>query len=788
LWIVTRGAVPAGGTVTTPAGALLWGVARVLSLENRNLRVHCLDLDPDDPAPAATLCEELALDSAESQIAWRGPKRFVARLTPHHPATGPVGLALTAKGSLDGLTLQPLRRRPPRTGEIEVRVQAAGLNFRDVLTALGVYPGGDAPPGLECAGEVAAIGPDVSGFSEGDRVLAMAPGAFAHFTMVPAVRALHYAGLEPEEAATVPSAFLTAVYALEMLADLRPGERVLIHAASGAVGHAAVQIALRRGAEVFATAGIAKQATLRASGVHHIFDSRSLSFAREILDVTAGQGVHVVLNSLTGEGSVLASFSVLARHGRFIELGARGAWSKERAAAHRPDVEYVQVDAGRWLDENPAAARDLLRRVLDDIAAGTLRPIPHTRFPLENAREAFRTMQRAQHTGKILICPDPLHSIVRPDATYLITGGLGGLGLRLAAWLSSKGARHFALVQRSAAARSGALDDLRRAGAAVRIFPCDVADARALADALDQVRGSMPPLAGVFHLAGSLDDAPAHLMTRQQFENVLGAKAFGAWHLHSLTLADRLDWFVLFSAAAGVLGNPGQANHASANTYLDALAHFRRSIGLPAFSLDLGAVAEIGAAARLGFAAAKQLDAAGVGSIPPDGVFAALDGLLAGCAPQVLLCPIDWARFRAGSPEPLYEDLVAQLRRGTSPIAAAQPGAPRLASKSDLAGIVSRELASVLHLDPREIDPKQPFFDLGLDSLTTLELRTRLQSVLGVDVSSTFPFEFPTLSDLYGFLAARLFQEPVPAERPSAEDIARLLEEELRGVREESHP
>jgi NADPH:quinone reductase-like Zn-dependent oxidoreductase len=402
-----------------------------------------------------------------------------------------VELALAARGTLENLQLRPAARRAPGAGEVELQVLAAGLNFRDVLNALGMYPGDPGPLGNECVGIVTQVGAGVN-LAVGQQLAGMVVGAFRTYVTADArLLAPVAAGLTTQEAATVPIAFMTAVHALDDLAKLAPGQRVLIHAGAGGVGLAAIQVAQRIGAEVFATADSPeKREYLRSIGVPHVLDSRSLSFATEIAKLTGGAGVHVVLNSLAGE-FISASMGTLASGGVFIELGKTGIMTAEQAAATRPDISYYAVYLG---DLAPAALGDLLARINADLAARRYRPLPFTTFDLGRAQAAFRYMAQARHIGKVVLTQVRQPGVVRPDATYLVTGGMSGVGLKVVEWLAARGAKHIVAVGRrapSAAART-IFDGLAEGGARVVALQADVGRApgrRSCAGALDHRGG-----------------------------------------------------------------------------------------------------------------------------------------------------------------------------------------------------------------------------------------------------------------------------------------------------------
>ena len=758
LFLVTRGGQAVRpGEETSPTQGALWGLGRVIAAEHPGLRCVRVDLDPYADPDLAGLLATLDGTDGEDQIAFRSGARHVARLTRRAPAHGqePCTLVPPKGGVLDDLALRPAARRPPGPGEVEIRVRAAGLNFRDVLNALGMYPGPAGPLGSECAGTIVAVGERVQGLEVGDEVIALGSGCFSTFVTTSAVTVVRRpAALDAETAAGVPLVFLTAEYGLNRLARLARGERILIHSACGGVGLAAVQLAQKAGAEIFATAGNPeKRAFLEALGVPHVLDSRSLGFADEVMVRTGGEGVDVVLNALAGE-FIPRSMGVLRGGGRFLEIGKRDIWDADRAARERPEIRYLAYDLADVVRDEPALFRSMLDELAAAFATGALKPLPHRPFPLAAADEAFRFMAQARQIGKIVLTlPDAEAAgcAIRPDATYLVTGGLGGLGLEIARGLVAEGARSLVLLGRRppSAAAVRVVEGLQGAGAKVAVLQVDVADRESLRQALAETAVTMPPLRGVVHAAGVLDDGMLAQQTWPRFARVLAPKVAGAWNLHALTREADLDFFVLFSSIAAVLGAPGQSNYATANAFMDGLAHLRRSRGLPALSINWGAWSEVGMAAALETRFDRRRSRAGLGVITPrDGVevFAALRG---GPGAQLAVFPVDWPVFAqrfSGEPPRVFQTLLTERRAGS--VHARDAGEPsgrsavvvdptpldeRLRTAADqprgeiVVGFVRERVGVVLGLAPTELDAATALVELGLDSLMAVELKNRLE-------------------------------------------------------------
>ncbi len=797
MWFVTHGGQVIGRERSGAlAGASLWGLASVVDLERGDLNPRLVDLDPESGFSANLLADELLHPDRETRIAWRDGSRRVARLERVDARLAlPQGvgwrLAPDPDGSLERLRVARLPTVPLEAGEVRVTVEAIGVNFLDVMVGMALL-GAVGTLGGEIAGRVVETGSEVTGVSRGDRVMGVAVGAFGPEVVTRADLVVPAPpGLSAAQMATVPVAFATAALAFEF-AGLDPGARILVHAGTGGVGQAAIRLAHAAGYEVYATASAPKREHLRALGVAGAFDSRDTRFGAEVLEATGGRGVALVLNSLTGEGFVEASLSCLADGGRFVELGKRGIWSAEEMAAARPDVRYRILALDRLAREEPERLGSVLRAVVERLRTGELRPLPHTRWPLAEAGAALDHMRAARHLGKIVLAPSALATgRLRGDGSYLVTGGLGGIGLEVAGWLAEAGAGTIVLNGRrepGARARE-AVEALRERGADVRVEIADVTDGDALAAMLARIDADLPPLAGVIHSVGVLSDGALPNLDWPRFEEVLGPKVLGAWRLHRATLDRDLDLFVLFSSAAGVLGNAGQANHAAANAFLDQLARHRRALGLPGQAIAWGAWSEVGEAEEQ----RKRIEAGPAafrkGWITPERGIGALDRLVRQDIGTSVVLDMDWSALPG---QPLLDDLRAEVD-ATGDAPAAPPAAPpdRFAGRLDealptergrlLTGLVQEEVRSMLQLKAppaRDI----AFSDLGMDSLMAASLRQRLNAALPRQVvSTTAVFEFPDLGRLVDHLLTELFPggeqaAPSPAAAPPPRKAAAVPE------------
>ncbi|HXS75294.1 MAG TPA: type I polyketide synthase [Terracidiphilus sp.] len=785
LWLVTRGVqgIDSANAPISIAASPLWGLGRSISQEHPELRCTNVDIGNGGvSAEAGSLFEELVKPDDEMQIVLRGNKRFCARLgrlaevttvklVKRNPITRRFDeakdesfrLEITEPGTFENLELRATPRVAPAAGEVQIEIYAAGLNFVDVLKTLGMAPvfaDGPMLPGGECAGRITAIGKDVVGHQVGDEVIAIAPACFGKYTTTAAALVLRKpADLTFEEAATIPVAFATAYYALHRLGRLRAGERVLIHAASGGVGLAAVQLAQLAGAEIYATAGSEeKREFLRSLKIRHVMDSRTTAFAEEVLELTKGEGVDLILNSLSGE-AIPKGISILRPHGRFLEIGKHDIHQNSHLelAPFKNNLSFFAIDIEQMSRERPELVGSVMCEVLDHFERQELRPLPHRMFPIGEAESGFRLMGQAKQIGKIVISlRDPGVSLVdasgvssrfKADCTYLIAGGLGGLGLAVAQWMVRLGARHLVLLGRQdpAPPAQKIIVELQNTGAQVEVIQTDITQTQQVAAVVARIRESMPPLKGVVHAAGVLDDGILLQMSHESLWSVMAPKIYGAWNLHTCTLGNQLDFFLLFSSAASIFGPAGQGNYAAGNAFLDALAHHRRALRLPCLSINWGPWDEIGLAAAKG--RGSYLERQGFGFISPQRGLDALDlALELDTVAQAVIAPINWRQFISnGQFTPFIGQLVdeeatanRQRARSVGPELGILTTAALLSVDPDerpimLQNYLREQVARVLGISASRLDAGRPLNKMGLDSVMAVELKYRLER-LGVGI------------------------------------------------------
>ncbi|HXO82732.1 MAG TPA: type I polyketide synthase, partial [Mycobacterium sp.] len=799
LLMSTRGAVGLPGEdVTDLAGAAVWGLVRAAQTEHPG-RIALVDSDA--PLNDTTIAQVLGV--GEPQALVRGETVYTGRvhgsravdalLVP--PADEAWRLGMSSKGTFENLVLEPIpdADAPLQPGQVRVAVRTMPANFRDVMIALGLYPDEDAVMGVEASGVVSETAPDVSRFAVGDRVTGLFPEGTGSMSITDARLLMEIpAGWSYTEAATAPVVFTTAYYALTALADVKPGQRILVHAGAGGVGMAAVQLARHFGLEVFATASRGKWDTLRAMGFDddHIGDSRTLEFEDKFRAVTAGRGVDVVLDSLAGE-FVDASLRLVAAGGVFLEMGKTDIRDPGEIAARYSGVRYRAFDLFEAGPEHIERMLTELCAMFDDT---TLRPLPVTAFDVRRAPAALRYLSQARHTGKVVL--------TMPDAwasgTVVITGGTGMAGSALARHVvANHGVRNVVLIGRRGPDAPGAAEltaELSASGAEVSVVACDAADRAALAKVLADIP-VQHPLSAVIHTAGVLDDAVVTSLTPERVDAVLRAKVDTAWNLHELTKDSNLSAFVLFSSMAGLVGSSGQANYAAANSFLDGLAVHRRSHGLPAISLGWGlwdqASSMTGGLEAVDFA---RFARDGITAMSSTQALQLLDTAMVIDEPFLVPAHIDTvalrAKFDGGTLPPMFVDLInATARRQVDDsLAAAKSksallqrleGLPDDEQREILLDLVRSHIATVLGNTTAEaIDPDKAFQELGFDSLTAVEMRNRLKSATGLPLSPTLIFDYPNSAALAGYFHQELVGASAgvaPKAAPGEEEIQRVV-------------
>jgi NADPH:quinone reductase-like Zn-dependent oxidoreductase/SAM-dependent methyltransferase/acyl carrier protein len=797
LTLVTCGATPASESseeIRHPWQAPLLGFARTLMNERPDFGCRVIDLDPDATVMEAgtALVDEVLHPDLETEVARRRDSRFAPRLIrgvpPRRQKAGEIGfrLVFSREQGAASAALQTMAIPRPSDDEVTVRVRAAGLNFRDVIQRIGLLPeeafeGGfaGATLGMEFTGEVIEVGRKVEQFHPGDAVFGIGRNSFSSHVVAPAFSLYKLpATMSFEDAATLPVALITVQYSLHHIARLRKGERILIHGAAGGVGLAAIQYAQSVGAEIFASAGTPeKRNFLGRLGVQHVVDSRTLEFADDIMKITNGEGIDVVLNSVAGE-AIRKGLSILRPHGRFIELGKRDFYANSKIGLQPflNNIHFFGVDLDRLLADRPDLARELFAELMQRVAEGTFTPLPHRVFPVGRAEEAFRCMQHSRHIGKIVLRMDAAdrppvivvnsdQSIVSPDATYLVAGGRGGFGLATTEWLARKGARNIAVVGRSdvtAPETAAVLDQLRSSGVDVCEFSVDIGDGKQVAAMFEKMRRTMPPLRGIIHCAAVMQDFALSNMTLKSFREVLHPKIGGAWNLHCQSLGEKLDFFVMYSSGVTLFGNEGQANYTAANLFLEALASYRHGLGLPAITVGWGTLSDVGLLTRHSTRTEKvkeRLDRLGVKSFSSVQALEYLERAIEAGTANLAIAEMSWSRLAALpgiAKNPKYalvrefadEEPGEGVGVGLEELRTHLAKLSREDAVSFVQSMLTKQIAGIVGVAPSKIAVDHPLTALGMDSLMIVELQIGLDKYFGIVIPTLELVDMVTVAKL----------------------------------------
>ncbi|WP_438287153.1 sulfolipid-1 biosynthesis phthioceranic/hydroxyphthioceranic acid synthase [Mycolicibacterium porcinum] len=772
LYVVTRNAqTVVAGDVANLDQAELRGLIRVIGTEHPHL--SATQIDVDEATDIDQVARQLLSGSEEDETAWRNGRWYTARLclaplrpeerqtTVAHLERDRMRLQIRTPGDLESMELVACEHVPPGPGQIEVAVTASSINFADVLVAFGRYPAFDGrlpQLGIDFAGIVTAIGPDVTDHRVGDHVGGLcADGCWGTFVTCDARLAVTLpVGLTDAQAAALTIATSTAYYGLNDMARIKAEDKVLIHSATGGVGQAAMAIARAAGAEIFATAGSEqRRQLLRDMGVEHVYDSRTLDFADQIRQDTQGYGVDIVLNSVTGAAQ-RAGLELLAFGGRFVEIGKRDIYGDTRLGLFpfRRNLSFYAVDLALMSVSHPDRLRELLATVYLLTAEGDL-PLPEfTQYPLADAANAIRMISGAQHTGKLvldiphtgssrLVVPPSQVRVFRPDGAYIITGGLGGLGLFMAEKMAANGCGRIVLSSRSQPTDQALeiLGRIRATGVDVLVECGDIAESGTAERLVAVATADGYPVRGVLHAAGVIEDAALTNITDELIERDWAPKVYGAWNLHTATAGQPLDWFCSFSSAAALVGSPGQGAYAAANSWLDAFSLWRRSQGLPGTAIAWGAWGQIGRGTALA-------EGAGIAIAPDEGAYA-FEALLRHDRAYTGYAPITgtpWLSvFAERSPFAEAFRSTGQSATGTSKLRAELDELPPDEWAAKLRHVISDQVGVILR---RSVDPDRPLSEYGMDSLGALELRTRIENETGIRISATGITTVHGLADL----------------------------------------
>ncbi|MCP4121637.1 MAG: SDR family NAD(P)-dependent oxidoreductase [Bacteroidetes bacterium] len=789
VWLITNGSRGFENPDIHLAQAPVWGMVNVLLNEHPELGLSRLDLSASPVNSEWDMAWKLLSGSTdENECVIRNEKLFAARLehftaTDHQeqktsePADGrPYAVLQPEPGLVENLTIQQINRAEPAPDEVEIQVMALGINFMNLMSVLGIYPGkenGFGTLGIECAGIVTKTGKNVSHLAVGDEVMGMCYHSMtSHAIVHGSLMRKKPQSMSFVEAATIPVVFLTSYYALVQLGRIKEGERVLIHSATGGLGLSAIQIAQSVGAEIYATAGTEeKRALLRSLGIEHVYHSRTLDFADQIMEDTNGEGIDLVLNSLTGE-AMLRSLQLLRSFGRFLEVGKKDVYDNSRVGLEvfSRGLSYTMIDLEKMVHEAPDVLGELMEEVLAQFNKGVYKPLQHKVFGVDSVKEAFTFMSRAQHLGKIIIELEGRNPQIHlnssskttfdPSATYLLTGGYGGIGLTFTEWMVSRGARNLILVGRSGPKPEAVaiIERLKGKGAEIRIEKADVADLASMAPIIEAIPNNNP-LKGIMHLAGFLDDAAIRNMTLDQYHSVLKPKINGAWHLHNLTKDQDLDFFLLFASSSLLFGSPGQSAYVAANAFLDQLSEYRKQSGLPSQSIEWGTVANVGLAV-VDANQAERLEEEGVGTLQPSECLELYESVADSNKAVIGAFKFNldkWQHtYRSAGSNPYYELL--RVDQGSSSSDGTTSFKDELATlsgddASEAVESMLKELISGVVKKPADtINSKLAFKSLGIDSLMSIQLKNKLEGTFEVPISVTSFWTYATIREYVSYL------------------------------------
>ncbi|MCJ1251296.1 hypothetical protein MMC30_008528 [Trapelia coarctata] len=782
----------------SPEYSRIKGILRTLRLEDASKKFLQVDTIPDDPvqgaAVVAQLARSLVRDRAptafrEQEFVWRNGMIHVPRLRrlreteetfaieagvsirkeqniwESHGPESAIRMSIDTPGSIDSIYFErhSLTRTSLGDDEIIVKVDAVGVNFRDLLLLLGTIPW--SLPGVEGAGTVVQAGSNVSHVQTGDRVLYMVQeGGFSTYVRMSGLRACKLPqSISAADAASLPTAYSTALMCLDRVARVRRGESVLIHAASGAVGQACIRLAQNIGAVVFATAGsVEKREFLHktfAIPEDRIYSSRTPEFRQGILNKTDGKGVDVVVNSLSGQ-LLQETWSLIAEFGRFIEIGKKDVLDNSHLGMRNfyRNVTFTCVDLDQYFVKRPEFLKECLIEIVDMLERKVIGPIqPVTKLPVSEVVSGFRKLQSGNNIGKIVTIlgpgekvmaesPSPLQQqgkLLHTNATYVITGGTGGIGRSLVAWMLDNGAANVILLGRSGASNPDVAKIIQQnnqpaSGIHVRAIACDVASRAGLGAALDAIK-DLPPVRGVIHGSLYLRDSMFMNATFEDWQKIKGPKIDAAWHLHELL--PKLDFFVALASGTGVVGNIGQSIYSGTSTFLDAFVQYRTRQRLPSVSISLPIVDDVGYVieregmrAQLGNNIGIKLSIAQVHAIIKGAIIGASSGLNYDSR-TVAFVREDSAVSEGWEDRSHYLSAVRRKKASEIDGAGQHGGSDAPAGEEGVLEALSSKVSSITMIDREDVTPGRSLLEYGLDSLVAVELRNWIKRECGVELA-----------------------------------------------------
>lgn len=750
--------------------ATLWGVGRTIENEFSNIHCRMIDIDSSEPNSAVHLHEVIHSDIKVREIVLRKAQVYTSSISPvHGPDTEyersfANQLICTQPGDLDSLSYSPITVPVPKENQAVIQVTATSLNFRDVMIALGALPDNmftqgfmQKSLGIECTGRVVSAGPKVKKFKAGDHVIALAKDCFAsHVAADENFVALIPDSLRDEAVVGMPTAYITALICLDRITGIRSGDSILIHCASGGVGLALVHLAQARNLQIFATAGAKeKRKFLNLLGVQYTSDSRSQSYAKDILNWTNKKGVDVVVNTVSGEIAA-ANSAVLKPGGLLIELGK----NEDRDSVHtfikekNPKAKIEIVDIDQLWKENPKAVSDYFRRLNQLIADESVPVLPYQIFSSANVTAAFRHLASARHIGKVVVsmqqsgAPEVETEIrIDSEGSYIVAGGSRGFGFATVKWLCEQGARFVIVISRSPSLSDQFekfAGEMHRLGIQIRHVAADIAHLQELQKNSESAVKEFPVIRGVIHCASDIDDHMIATLTEQSDRRTSAAKILGAWNLYQMTAQRKLDFFLLYSSVASLLGPSGQASYSAANSFLDSFSDFLRDQNVPAFSVNWGAVSDYGFVAENPKKSIETINSFGVVPLPAKSMLASLSAALASNSKRSRII-ISGMR---GAGKIWNSEKTAELPTPAED-QQAHPNPPSPKEKSfDLQSTVTACIARVFSMQEDEIDSSEPLIHYGMDSLLAVELSHLLKTHCSLQVAAVDLLEPISIDDI----------------------------------------
>ncbi|OWU70003.1 hypothetical protein ATO3_21255 [Marinibacterium profundimaris] len=781
------------GLTQAPLSTLLRTVA------NEVAEIDMMQIDVDNAQLEAmdTLLDAILAPSAETEVVLRKDGAFVPRLNrvwdheleqqdlyiPKDNTDRNFFVTMNNPGVIDNLELIECGFDALDPDEVRVQVKAVGLNFRDVMAVTGLLPKeAEGEPawtnlGLEFGGVITELGSNVTEFKVGDRVMGMGKRCLQRFLKTTKLALSHIPEhISFEEASTIPSAFATAHYALNRTGRMAKGERVFIHVATGGVGTAAVQMAKNVGAEIFATAGNdEKRALLKEWGVHHIMNSRDLKWADQVMEITDGKGVDVLLNSLPG-AYIEKGLEVMSPYGRYLEIGKRDVYADSSIGmkALRKNISVSVLDLAAMGVERPDLLGSMFQELTEAFVKRELEPLPLVSFPVSQVADSIRFMSQAKHVGKVVVTFDEDEFVVKadrerevkmdPQGSYLITGGNGGFGLSIAQWMSANGAGKLVLASRSGKVgeeEQVRVDKIKEQGTEVEIISLDITNEDETADAIARLFADEKPLKGVMHAAAVIKDGFINQLNDEMIDSVVYPKVAGGWALEkAFAKAGKQPEFVIsFSSIAATTGSPGQANYVAANGFLDALAAYRKKHKDAGGSINWGAIAATGIVGR-NEDLKNYLESMGLMGLEehetPDGI----KTLLRTSAPNIFYANADWQQMaRTNAKMGSIPRVSGMLKKKDEKSSEVRERLLQLDSEQrivELTEFVKGEIGNVLKIDPDTINPENAMNELGLDSLSSFELKMRIETGLGLALQAAKFLQAPTILELVDVLGVEL--------------------------------